>query len=94
MDEVSGTVIMGCCDNSIYCFSCNGTKVNWFVMNSPCKVWIFSTERPVFSSPCIVQSKIVLCGSHDGYVYALDVATGNMRWKQCVGSLVYLNYSK
>ncbi len=43
-------------------------------------LWSYATEKPVPSSPAI-SGGVVYVGSEDGNVYALDAATGNLKWK-------------
>src|SRR6266704_4707133 len=46
--------------------------------------WAFSTGGPIAASPTIVGG-IVYVGSWDGYEYALDAASGAMKWKTFLG---------
>jgi eukaryotic-like serine/threonine-protein kinase len=53
--------------------------------------WKFKTERVIeawFSSPT-VSSETVYCGSDDGYLYALNALTGELKWKLKTGDVVY-----
>jgi outer membrane protein assembly factor BamB len=47
--------------------------------------WRFVTDGDVIGSPA-VAGDIVYVGSGDGYMYALDRATGAVRWKRDMGS--------
>jgi eukaryotic-like serine/threonine-protein kinase len=47
--------------------------------------WRFVTEGDVIGSPAIAGD-VVYVGSGDGYMYALDRATGAVRWKRDMGS--------
>ena len=44
------------------------------------RLWTFKTGSEVKSSPTIVDD-LVLIGSYDTHLYALDAATGKLRWK-------------
>ena len=58
------------------------------VERSPKQFWRFKTGGAVFSSPAVVEGEVYV-GSEDGYVYALDAATGAERWRFKTGGLVY-----
>src|SRR5271163_571689 len=42
--------------------------------------WQFHTNGQVFSSPAIADGMLYI-GSSDHFLYALDAATGNLKWK-------------
>ena len=44
-------------------------------------------SRPLLSSPTIAGDK-VFCGSADGHIYSLDLATGKKLWSFAVGAPV------
>jgi outer membrane protein assembly factor BamB len=48
------------------------------------KLWAFKTGGGVAASP-IVAGGVVYVGSWDGYEYALDAATGALKWKTFLG---------
>jgi outer membrane protein assembly factor BamB len=48
------------------------------------KRWAFKTHGGVAASP-IVAKGVVFVGSWDGYEYALDAATGALKWKTFIG---------
>ena len=48
----------------------------------------YPTGSKVYSSPAVVDG-VVYVGSYDGYVYALDAATGEMIWRFHTGYNVY-----
>src|SRR5437660_5967102 len=53
--------------------------------------WKFKTERVIeawFSSPT-VSDETVYVGSDDSYLYALNVLTGELKWKFKTGDVVY-----
>lgn len=53
-------------------------------------MWQFLTEGPVFSSPCVTPDwRSVLCGSHDGRLYCLNVADGSPVWTFQTSGKVY-----
>jgi outer membrane protein assembly factor BamB len=49
--------------------------------------WRVPTDGDVISSPTI-DAGTVYIGSNDGHVYALDLATGDIRWRADLGSAV------
>jgi outer membrane protein assembly factor BamB len=49
--------------------------------------WTFATKGPVRSSP-VVADGVLVVGSDDGHVYALDPATGAERWRFATGAPV------
>ncbi|XP_054458423.1 beta-alanine-activating enzyme [Anoplopoma fimbria] len=66
----SGQVAIGSVDGNICCFS-----------NTGALVWRFLTKGPVFSSPCVTPDRQrLLCGSHDGFLYCLNLADGSLVW--------------
>ncbi|XP_018431161.1 PREDICTED: acyl-CoA synthetase family member 4 [Nanorana parkeri] len=71
-------VFIGCVDAILYCLSHCGEKL-----------WQFSTEGPIFSSPCVsAVSKHVMFGSHDGFIYCCSTE-GELLWKYKANSRVY-----
>ncbi|MFH1612718.1 MAG: PQQ-binding-like beta-propeller repeat protein [bacterium] len=44
------------------------------------KIWQIETMQMVYSSPALF-SNTLFCGSDDGYLYALDINNGNIKWK-------------
>src|SRR2546421_650587 len=46
--------------------------------------WSFKTGGPIAASPTIVGGTVYV-GSWDGYEYALDAATGTLKWKTFLG---------
>src|SRR5947209_1786251 len=46
--------------------------------------WAFKTGGPIAASPTIVGGTVYV-GSWDGYEYALDAATGALKWKTFLG---------
>nr|XP_003221627.2 PREDICTED: acyl-CoA synthetase family member 4 isoform X1 [Anolis carolinensis]XP_016849521.1 PREDICTED: acyl-CoA synthetase family member 4 isoform X1 [Anolis carolinensis] len=72
------SVCVGCVDGNLYCFSHFGEKV-----------WVFSSNGPIFSSPCISNcTNEVFFGSHDYYIYCCNME-GNLMWKFKTTSTVY-----
>ncbi|XP_066488528.1 beta-alanine-activating enzyme isoform X2 [Tiliqua scincoides] len=71
-------VCVGCVDGNLYCFSHFGEKV-----------WQFSTNGPIFSSPCISNfTENIFFGSHDYFTYCCNL-DGNLLWKFKTTSTVY-----
>nr|XP_056711429.1 beta-alanine-activating enzyme [Euleptes europaea] len=72
------SVCVGCVDGNFYCFSHFGQKV-----------WQFSTNGPIFSSPCISSfTREVFFGSHDHFIYCCNME-GTLMWKFETTSTVY-----
>lgn len=53
---------------------------------SPPLLWKFQTGAPIYSSPDVAGSNLIIAGT-DGFVYALDLKTGKLSWKQHIGAL-------
>ncbi|XP_051472492.1 beta-alanine-activating enzyme isoform X2 [Apus apus] len=72
-------VCIGCVDGNLHCHTHSGEKV-----------WQFSTNGPVFSSPCIssLTEQEIFFGSHDGFIYCCNME-GNLLWKFEATSSVY-----
>nr|XP_034968206.1 beta-alanine-activating enzyme [Zootoca vivipara]XP_034968207.1 beta-alanine-activating enzyme [Zootoca vivipara]XP_034968208.1 beta-alanine-activating enzyme [Zootoca vivipara]XP_034968209.1 beta-alanine-activating enzyme [Zootoca vivipara]XP_034968210.1 beta-alanine-activating enzyme [Zootoca vivipara] len=71
-------VCVGCVDGNLYCFSHFGEKK-----------WKFSSNGPIFSSPCISHfSSDIFFGSHDNFTYCCSTE-GNLLWKFETTSTVY-----
>ncbi|XP_075608235.1 beta-alanine-activating enzyme isoform X4 [Balearica regulorum gibbericeps] len=72
-------ICVGCVDGNVYCYTHSGEKV-----------WQFSTNGPVFSSPCIssLTKQEVFFGSHDCFIYCCNME-GNLLWKFEATSSVY-----
>ncbi|MGQ9732228.1 MAG: outer membrane protein assembly factor BamB family protein [Candidatus Zipacnadales bacterium] len=51
------------------------------------EVWVAQTAGPVRSCPAIAENTVFV-GSDDGYLYALDLSTGSLRWRYHLGSPV------
>ncbi|NXI53534.1 ACSF4 enzyme, partial [Chloroceryle aenea] len=72
-------VCIGCVDGNLHCYTHSGEKV-----------WQFSTNGPVFSSPCIssLTKEEIFFGSHDCFIYSCNME-GNLLWKFEATSSVY-----
>ncbi|XP_073501541.1 beta-alanine-activating enzyme isoform X2 [Phyllobates terribilis] len=71
-------VFVGCVDANFYCFNHMGEKL-----------WQFSTEGPIFSSPCIsTLSEHITFGSHDDYIYSCSTEA-KLLWRYKTSSRVY-----
>jgi outer membrane protein assembly factor BamB len=64
-----GILYFGCCDKKFYAITKDGKLV-----------WSFETQGVILSSPCIAGSLIIF-GSFDFNLYALDMKTGRLAWK-------------
>lgn len=49
--------------------------------------WTYPTEAPVFGSPAVLADTVYI-GSDDGFLYALESATGRLRWRFETGGAV------
>src|SRR5579885_2721258 len=49
--------------------------------------WTLHTNGPVRSSPAVTDDRVYI-GSDDGFVYAIDRATGRVRWQFAAGGPV------
>ena len=79
----NGTAVVGSFDGSVYAFD----------LQSGARRWRFDTEgrglesesvgydrRSIISSPAVTDSAVYI-GSRDGHFYAIDMATGKLRWR-------------
>lgn len=57
-------------------------------------VWRYNTSASVTASPLVTQSGLVIVGSCDSYIYALDRDTGKLVWKISTGGPVLASASK
>ncbi|KAG9402547.1 hypothetical protein AC1031_007157 [Aphanomyces cochlioides] len=74
-------LLVGCADGFLYGISFEGRIA-----------WKASTSKPIFSSPCIVQSlknPIVIFGSHDGLLRCADLKTGLILASINLGSAIF-----
>ncbi|XP_072294968.1 beta-alanine-activating enzyme isoform X2 [Eucyclogobius newberryi] len=72
-------VVIGSADGNIYSLSPDGKLL-----------WQFLTQAPVFSSPCLTpDQQQVLCGSHDGHIYCLNLWDGAQVWRFETSGRVY-----
>ena len=51
------------------------------------RLWKFEMTRATFSTPAVVGN-LVLFGGRDGNAYALDAASGTVRWRLVTGKAV------
>ncbi|NXF99963.1 ACSF4 enzyme, partial [Sakesphorus luctuosus] len=72
-------ICVGCVDGNLHCYTHSGEKV-----------WHFSTNGPVFSSPCLssLTKQEIFFGSHDCFIYCCNME-GNLLWKFEATSSVY-----
>lgn len=57
-------------------------------------VWRYNTSASVTASPLVTDSDLVIVGSCDSYIYALDRHTGRLVWKIATGGPVMASASK
>jgi outer membrane protein assembly factor BamB len=79
VSESLGLVCYGATDNCVYAIDYS---------RGPPPVWTYETGGKVWSSSPVVTKEAVYVGSGDGYLYSLDVRTGEMRWKFDTGASV------
>ena len=60
-------------------FSANGLGVVSAYTMTGKKLWSFTAGDAVYSSPVMAEGKVVF-GCNDGWLYALDAATGKLAW--------------
>ena len=51
------------------------------------EIWTYQTGDQVTSSPAVAEG-VVFIGSFDGYIYGLDAATGDERWRFQAGPIL------
>jgi eukaryotic-like serine/threonine-protein kinase len=78
-----GTVYVGSMDGSIYAADLESGRLRWRfdTQGRSLRSELFGFDRKsVQSSPAVVDGT-VYCGSRDGFLYALDAASGGQRWR-------------
>ncbi|MDP9288141.1 MAG: PQQ-binding-like beta-propeller repeat protein [Thermoproteota archaeon] len=53
------------------------------------QIWGYEIPGDVFSSPCLVEDAIIVVGSMNNGIYALEGYSGNVRWKFETGGEVW-----
>lgn len=53
-------------------------------------LWTFATQDDIRSSPAVVDNRVYV-GSDDGFLYSIDVESGNQIWKTYAGKHVYFS---
>ncbi|KAF0695855.1 Aste57867_13375 [Aphanomyces stellatus] len=61
---IGPVLLVGCADGCLYSFSLDGAEI-----------WHIPTAKPIFSTPCVVDTWVVF-GSHDGILRCALLATG------------------
>ncbi|GMF50910.1 unnamed protein product [Phytophthora fragariaefolia] len=69
-DCSTNMLLAGCADGNLYGISMSSGDIQWRV----------STEKPVFSSPCVYHAGSVVFGSHDGMLRKVDSLRGKLVW--------------
>ena len=49
--------------------------------------WVFVTDASIGTSPAIFDNKIIYFASHDGYLFAIYMNNGTMKWKCMINDL-------
>src|SRR5262249_10767848 len=87
-----GTVYFGSWDYNVYAVKAVWTRVYnhgvWIWMWVPNLVWTYNTGNTISSSPAIDVYGTVYIGSWNGNLYALDGATGNLKWYYATGGAI------
>ncbi|CAH0474542.1 unnamed protein product [Peronospora belbahrii] len=78
-DHTSKMLIVGCADGQLYGASMDTGSIQWKV----------STEKPIFSSPCIYQPGSIVFGSHDGMLRKADCHSGKLAWTTNLYSAIF-----
>lgn len=77
--DQAGNVYVGSGDQSVYKLSSTGALL-----------WKYATGGAVLSSPRLLPGeKVVVVGSNDGVLYALNVDDGSVRWKFATNGAIY-----
>lgn len=63
-------------------------QIDRYKFDTGSKSWTFKTEDLLHSSPAL-DDNILVVGSDDGAVYALDAETGKLVWKFQTGACIY-----
>ncbi|KAH7462042.1 putative acyl-activating enzyme 19 [Phytophthora ramorum] len=69
-DYDSKKLIVGCADGKLYGVDMTAGAIQWQL----------STEKPIFSSPCVYHPGVVVFGSHDGRLRKVDCHSGQLVW--------------
>jgi outer membrane protein assembly factor BamB len=64
-----------------------GLNLNW-AEKKPALLWVFRQAGAGYSAPVIVGTTLYCQGAADGsdFAFALDIKTGNLKWKQSLGA--------
>ncbi|OWZ15067.1 Acyl-CoA synthetase [Phytophthora megakarya] len=82
-DFASNLLIAGCADGQLYGISMSSGDTQWQV----------STEKPIFSSPCVCNPGSVVFGSHDGMLRKVDCHSGKLLWTTNLHSAIFASPS-
>lgn len=67
----------------------DGRFVHALNVNDGKELWRFMTQATVWASPAISGNDIVVIPSNDGYVYSLELKTGNELWRYKIGPQMF-----
>lgn len=73
----NGFLYVSCYDGRIYSISLQGKEE-----------WVHNTEGEFISSPLVLAGDVIIYGTMNGNVIALDAKTGAIRWKQATSGWV------
>lgn len=83
VDESTELLLVGCADGNIYGLDLFLGTIQWKT----------STQKPVFSSPCVYQSGAMIVGSHDGVLRKIDSGSGRLTWSADLASPIFASPS-
>ncbi len=75
-----GRVFVGADDGAIYCFDAEADK-RLADQRIGRQLWRYRTGGPVVGSPLVTASGLVVVGSQDGTLYALDTKSARLAWR-------------
>ncbi|TDH71507.1 hypothetical protein CCR75_004418 [Bremia lactucae] len=70
IDNESNTLLIGCADGKLYGANTSTGHIQWQV----------TTDKPIFSSPCVYAHGLAVFGSHDGFLRKIKCRTGELVW--------------
>ncbi|CAI5729115.1 unnamed protein product [Peronospora farinosa] len=78
-DSTCKMLIIGCADGQLYGVSMSTGSIQWQV----------TTDKPIFSSPCVYRPGSIVFGSHDGMLRKVDCQNGKLAWTTNLHSAIF-----
>ncbi|RLN93551.1 hypothetical protein BBJ28_00001726 [Nothophytophthora sp. Chile5] len=78
-DLTAKVLVVGCADGQLYGVAMASGQIQWRV----------STEKPIFSSPCIYRPGFAVFGSHDGFLRKVRCHDGALVWTTDLQSAIF-----